>query len=128
MVDICLIKRRHNERAGTRMNARGIDDNGNVANYVETEQLVLVNNFLYSFVILRGSVPLFWQQNSNGKTKLHEDVEITRSLEMTVEPFTKHFKSMIADYKHVHCVDLLKDLREREDKLTQGYYKLFFDS
>ena len=31
-----LISRRRKLHAGTRFNARGIDDNGNVANYVET--------------------------------------------------------------------------------------------
>jgi len=32
-----LISRRSRKRAGTRYNARGGDDEGNVANFVETE-------------------------------------------------------------------------------------------
>lgn len=32
-----LISRRSNKRAGTRYNARGIDDDGCVANFVESE-------------------------------------------------------------------------------------------
>ena len=32
-----VISRRSSKRAGTRYNARGIDDKGHVANYVETE-------------------------------------------------------------------------------------------
>lgn len=32
-----LISRRRHAMAGTRYNARGLDDDGNVANYVETE-------------------------------------------------------------------------------------------
>jgi len=36
-VDLYLISRRSSERAGTRYNARGIDDDGNCANFVETE-------------------------------------------------------------------------------------------
>ncbi|KAF8750698.1 SacI homology domain [Rhizoctonia solani] len=39
----CLISRRSRFRAGTRYFARGIDSQGNVANFNETEQLVLVN-------------------------------------------------------------------------------------
>ena len=35
--------------AGTRFNARGLDDEGNVANFVETEQLILYRNYIYSF-------------------------------------------------------------------------------
>lgn len=40
---LALISRRMHLRAGTRYNARGIDDNGNVANFVETEQIVKHN-------------------------------------------------------------------------------------
>ena len=36
--------------AGTRYNARGLDDEGNVANYVETEQVICYKNHLFSFV------------------------------------------------------------------------------
>lgn len=36
---IALISRLSCERVGTRFNVRGIDDNGHVANFVETEQV-----------------------------------------------------------------------------------------
>lgn len=36
-LEILLISRRRYMMAGTRYNARGLDDEGNVANYVETE-------------------------------------------------------------------------------------------
>ena len=48
-------------RSGTRYNARGIDDTGSVANFVETEQIVQVENTVMSYVIIRGSVPFFWE-------------------------------------------------------------------
>ena len=38
-VHLILISRRNRHRAGVRMHCRGIDDDGNVANYVETEQV-----------------------------------------------------------------------------------------
>ena len=62
-----------------RFEVRGVNDDGHVANFVETEQLVKPNNPKYtllqlilmqvsleascsSFVQIRGSVPLFWEQ------------------------------------------------------------------
>lgn len=42
-LDFYLITRRSNKRAGTRYNARGIDDDGNVANFCETEQMIFYN-------------------------------------------------------------------------------------
>lgn len=44
-------------RAGTRFNARGVDDEGAVANYVETETLLRTDNSAMSYVQVRGSVP-----------------------------------------------------------------------
>ena len=35
----CLISRLSGERAGTRFNVRGTNDDGHVANFVETEQV-----------------------------------------------------------------------------------------
>ncbi|NXT02652.1 SAC2 phosphatase, partial [Jacana jacana] len=59
---VALISRRSRHRAGMRYKRRGVDKNGNVANYVETEQLIHVHNHTLSFIQTRGSVPVFWSQ------------------------------------------------------------------
>lgn len=48
----CLISRLSCERAGTRFNVRGVNDDGNVANFVETEQVLFtcLRESFYSFV------------------------------------------------------------------------------
>lgn len=48
--------------AGMRYKRRGVDTDGHVANYVETEQLIHVHSHTLSFVQTRGSVPVFWSQ------------------------------------------------------------------
>lgn len=55
-----LISRRRHGMAGTRYLARGLDDEGNVANFVETEQILVYRELIFSHVQIRGSVPLFW--------------------------------------------------------------------
>lgn len=45
-----------------RYKRRGVDTDGHVANFVETEQLIHVHNHSLSFVQSRGSVPVFWSQ------------------------------------------------------------------
>jgi hypothetical protein len=40
-------------RAGTRFNTRGVNDDGNVANFVETEQIVSSSGKITSFVQIR---------------------------------------------------------------------------
>ena len=67
---IGLVSRVGCRRAGTRFQTRGLDDDGRdrlsptgfVANFVETEQILAVSGELVSFVSLRGSVPVFWEQ------------------------------------------------------------------
>ncbi len=60
--NLVLISRRRFEMAGTRFNARGVDEDGNTANFVETEMIVEYpgNSLVYSHVQVRGSVPVFW--------------------------------------------------------------------
>ena len=59
---LMLVSRRSRYRAGTRYKRRGVDENGYVANYVESEQFLLFQGHVLSFVQLRGSVPVFWSQ------------------------------------------------------------------
>lgn len=60
-----LISRRSRYQAGTRYLRRGVDDNGKVANYVESEQIVVYKNHMFSFVQVRGSIPVFWSQSNS---------------------------------------------------------------
>lgn len=39
-----LITRKSRHRAGTRYFTRGVDENGNVANYNETEQILIIGD------------------------------------------------------------------------------------
>lgn len=57
-----IISRRSVLRAGTRLFRRGADRDGNVANFVETEQIVEYQGDRASFVQTRGSMPLYWSQ------------------------------------------------------------------
>ncbi|KAI9489823.1 SacI homology domain-containing protein [Zychaea mexicana] len=72
-----LITRRSRFRPGTRFFSRGIDSDGHVSNFVETEQLVLydgpdapspiVGKKQLSYVQTRGSIPVYWSQIINLK-------------------------------------------------------------
>lgn len=65
-----IISRRSIRHAGTRFYARGVDQDGNPANFVETEQIVYIPpGHVFSFVQIRGSVPLYWNQRPSLKYK-----------------------------------------------------------
>ena len=77
-IEVFLISRRQHCRGGTRMNERGIDDEANAANFVETEQIIVYNEHFFSFTILRGSAPLFWMQ-----TRAKHDIKLSEQTELS---------------------------------------------
>lgn len=105
------------KRAGTRFNTRGVNDDGNVANFVETEQIVTVIGHNLSFVIVRGSVPIFWEQ---GLIKGKHEASLSRTKEATIPAFLKHFNQLLAKYESVHIVDLLEG-KKREGIISNAF-------
>lgn len=122
-MQVALISRRSIQRSGTRFNARGLDDQGCAANFVETEQIVTTSNIVMSYVIVRGSVPIFWEQKG-----MIEDVVLTKSSELTAQAFQKHMRDLIATYSDITVVDLLSDTKAREVVLTSEYVKQIYES
>jgi hypothetical protein len=59
---ITLVSRRREARGGARFYCRGIDDDGNCGNFVESEVIVKTPTNIHSFVSVRGSIPIFWKQ------------------------------------------------------------------
>jgi hypothetical protein len=90
-----IVSRRHCDRAGTRMLYRGIDVNGNSANYVETEQIIEARGSKSSFVQVRGSVPLFWTQYPNLKYKPKPTLSPAAN---HVQGYTDHLQTQVYYY------------------------------
>ena len=118
---LTLISRLSCRRAGTRFNSRGIDDDGNVANFVETETVFYhPSSLCFSYAQVRGSVPLFWEQAA-GLLPGQQKIQITRSPEATQPAFDKHFESLEMDYGTIHILNLLSVSKPGEAELTARY-------
>ena len=118
---LTVISRLSCRRAGTRFNSRGIDDDGNVANFVETETVFYhPSSLCFSYAQIRGSVPLFWEQAA-GLIPGQQKIQITRSAEATQPAFDKHFESLEVDYGTVHILNLLSVSKPGEAELTARY-------
>lgn len=114
---IALISRLGSKRAGTRFNTRGVDDDGNTANFVETETLFSTDSNCFSYVQVRGSVPLFWEQQ--GLQTFGQRIQITRP-QASQPAFERHFAQLSNEYGDIHAVNLL-GTKENEAILTQAY-------
>jgi len=137
-----LITRRSRHRGGTRYFSRGIDEQGNVSNYNETEQVVILNDTtgglsgfaggqsmasektkdlqVYSFVQTRGSVPVFWAEVNNLRYTPKLQV---RGVDTAVEAARKHFEEQIRLYGENYMVNLVNQ-KGREERVKNAYEQL----
>jgi len=114
-----LISRRSILRAGCRYYMRGIDEDGNAANYVETEQIVeFPSGQKNSFVQTRGSMPFFWNQYPNLKYKPRPMIEGGQAA--AAAGFHKHFDSQTFLYGRQILLNLV-DQKGSEGRLEQTF-------
>lgn len=91
--------------SNSRFNVRGSNDDGHVANFVETEQVIYLDNEVTSFVQTRGSVPLFWEQP--GVQVGSHKVKISRGFEASAPAFDRHLTMIKERYGNQVIVNLL---------------------
>ncbi|KAI0314858.1 SacI homology domain-containing protein [Amylostereum chailletii] len=141
VIYVTLIARRSRHYAGARYLKRGVNEEGNVANEVETEQIVseaLTTPFSYpghtasaerrpnprytSYVQYRGSIPIYWTQELNSMSP-KPPIEIS-----VVDPFftaaARHFDDLFARYgTPITILNLIKKREPvpRESKLLDEY-------
>ncbi|CAJ0835133.1 7105_t:CDS:10 [Entrophospora sp. SA101] len=107
------------KRAGTRYNTRGIDDDGNVANFVETETILQLPHRCFSYTQIRGSVPLFWEQQ--GIQVMSHKIQISRGPAATLPAVERHFNELQSRYGEVYILNLLSQLKDGEFLLCNEY-------
>ncbi|TGZ83336.1 hypothetical protein EX30DRAFT_304363 [Ascodesmis nigricans] len=131
-----LITRKSRHRAGTRYFTRGIDENGHVANFNETEQIVIVgesaggfdNNTaggsrekdkvqVLSYIQTRGSVPVYWGEVSN--LSYTPKLQI-RGVDSAIPSTRKHFDEQIRLYGDNYLVNLVNQ-KGREERVKAAY-------
>lgn len=115
---LAVVSRLSSRKAGTRFNARGLDDEGNAANFVETETLLTCGDTVLSFVQVRGSVPVFWEQQ--GLQALNARIQVTRSQAASQPAFNRHMEHLLEEYGPVFALDLL-GTRDAEEALSHAY-------
>ena len=106
---LTLIARRAAARPGCRHWRRGVDQDGAVANHVETEQIAEVavgagkRASVASYVQVRGSIPLLWSQAPHLKYKPATRVAPPSLADPAA---AKHFGALTGRHGDVTCVNL----------------------
>ncbi|KAG4413481.1 hypothetical protein IFR04_013382 [Cadophora malorum] len=142
-----LITRRSRHRAGTRYFSRGIDEQGHVSNFNETEQIILLNDStsglggfaggngmqngkvggsggkevqIMSYVQTRGSVPVYWAEVNT----LHYTPKLQiRGVETAVKSARLHFEEQIRLYGDNYLVNLVNQ-KGREVRVKEAYEQM----
>ncbi|XP_049541487.1 phosphatidylinositide phosphatase SAC2 isoform X1 [Anopheles darlingi] len=114
---LAIVSRRSRYRAGTRYKRRGVDELGNCANYVETEQVLSLRQHQISFTQVRGSVPVYWSQPGY---KYRPPPRIDQDDETTQVAFRRHFDGELAIYQSV-CIINLVEQSGKEKILGDAY-------
>ncbi|KAG4302650.1 hypothetical protein PCK1_001005 [Pneumocystis canis] len=127
---IALISRRSRFRAGTRYFSRGINEEGDVSNYNETEQIVLFENtnklsrvserLKLSYVQTRGSIPIFWAEINNLKYKPKLQIF---NINDSIYPSRLHFNKQIKIYGDQIVVNLVNE-HGREYNIKAAYEEI----
>ena len=143
-----LISRRSRLRAGTRYHSRGIDEEGHVSNFNETEQTIILNDDaskgpvsyegdagmqydklraavgkegqVISYVQTRGSVPLYWAEIND--LNYIPQVQI-RGVESAEKAAQRHFSEQIRIYGDNYLVNLVKHTG-REQGVKEAYEQM----
>jgi hypothetical protein len=143
-----LITRRSRYRAGTRYFSRGIDEEGHVSNFNETEQIILLNDStsglggfaggggmqngkigggsggkevqIMSYVQTRGSVPVYWAEVNT----LHYTPKLQiRGVETAISAARAHFDEQIRIYGDNYLVNLVNQ-KGREKRVKDAYEQM----
>ncbi|WPH03542.1 SAC1-recessive suppressor of secretory defect [Acrodontium crateriforme] len=119
---LTIISRRSVNRAGLRYLRRGIDDGGNVANNVETEQILSNQSWdsskkSFSLLQIRGSIPIFFSQTPYSFKPLPT---LFGSESTNQAAFKAHFESMTKRYGDVQAACLI-DKHGTEVKIGEQY-------
>jgi len=123
-VDVVLIARRSRHYAGTRYLKRGVSDQGKVGNDVEVEEVLQVFGLgvgtkYSSLVQHRGSIPVFWNQETS-LTQPKPPINLHR-LDPSYTATCQHFYDLFSRYSSPLIVlDLVKLYEKREREVIIG--------
>jgi hypothetical protein len=113
-----VIARKDSRRSGMRFLVRGADHNGNVANFAETEQILIHKdaenrtNFM-SYLQLRGSIPLLWVQAPN--LELNPLIQPREQFNDQINVFRKHVSDLSSRHGKIIIVNLIDGKKDQKN-------------
>ena len=115
---LLFVSRRSRYRQGCRFTKRGVDDQGHVANFAETEQILIFSDGrVSSYVEIRGSIPVKWC--SPVHMRYAPEVFIDENTTQSADWAEKHVRELIEQYSdnngasNILCINLVDNKKEQ---------------
>ena len=125
-LDFGIISRRDHRRTGTRFNTRGLDSKGHSVNFVETEQILTFTEntkfIVCSYVQVRGSIPLIWEQKPT--LAWEPTPRVLSTSKNNSDAFTAHLQELHQNYGKVYLVNLV-DKKKKQLVIGKAFSEIY---
>lgn len=115
-----LVSRISAENKQDSLELEGIDEDGRVSSFVETEIIVTTEKLIFSYTQISGNAPLFWEVVDSQLLYGHK-LKLTKSVEHNQAAFDRHFDNLASKYGVVSIVNLVKPRSESQEALASAY-------
>jgi len=116
-LDYILISRRSSLNAGVKLIKKGLDIDGHSANFVETEQIVIADDNIFSFVQVRGGPPLIFNDETI-KDFLGENSNSDRTKSKSNLSFENHISYLLRNSYQLALVINLMNIKKNNEQLA----------
>lgn len=118
-----LITRQDCRKIGYLFGPVCMDEEGNVANFAETEVVVQTDSHIISYALVKGNVPLFWKLDSH---LMSTKIEFQRSNDASKHAFSRFFETLCSEYNMVYTLDALSN-KGSQPELSKRFLNVLND-
>ncbi|EGV64538.1 inositol-1 [Yamadazyma tenuis] len=107
---LTLINKQSCKKNGPLFGEWGSDDKGAVSNFQESEIIIYTEYFCFSYTIVKGNVPIFWEVETHFHKKNlisrsgGKEISLTRSFDTSQHAFKRHMDQLMNQFGDVHII------------------------
>ncbi|TID14470.1 hypothetical protein CANINC_004758 [Pichia inconspicua] len=115
-----LITRQDCRKIGYLFGPVCMDEEGNVANFAETEIIIQTDTHIISYSLLKGNIPLFWKLDSH---LMSTKIDFLRSNDASKHAFNRFFETLCSEYNMVYTLDALSN-KGSQPELSKRFFNV----
>lgn len=122
-ISLTIISRISTENKENCLSNDCLTEDGKVSNFIEIEVVTTTKEFIFSYTLVSGNIPLFWEMTENQLLYSKKKVRLIKDAENTQPAFNTHFDSLESKYGVVSIINLIKPKSDSQELLADVYRK-----